>query len=294
MAPGATATPPEKDRSMAIKTILACLTDQSSANGVMTAASILARRHDAHLIGLHTAEALMVYPGIAMHIPDTVFEAYGHSQIEESAALKAIFERHTGPEDFVAEWRLVRTETETSAERIVESARSADLVVIAAADPDTDSNRHVHLLESVIQEAGRPVLVVPMRFDADTLGQSVLIGWNGTREATRAAHDALTLLQERDTAHILRVNDSSPGAARDATANDLAAAFARHGIETTLVNRTWQKPGVAAALNKEAFEKGADMIAVGAYGHSRAYDVVIGAATRELLKHVGLPVLLSR
>jgi nucleotide-binding universal stress UspA family protein len=256
--------------------------------------ALLARRHNAHVIGLHTVEALMVYPGIAMHIPDKIFEAYGQSQRKQSAALKALFEKYVQVEDFLAEWRLVKSQSETAVERIVESAQCADLVVLPAAGSDAQHNGHARLLEAVIRDGGRPALVVPKDFKAETLGQDILIGWNGTREAARAAHDARTLLHEGDNAHIVRVNEHYHESHRDVTASDLAAAFARHGIKTTLVERSWERPGVAAALNEEAFERGADMIAVGAFGHSRTYDPVIGAATRELLRNADFPVLFSR
>ena len=279
---------------MSIKTILACLTSDSSADAVMTAACALARRHDAHLIGLRTIEALMVYPGIAMHIPDSVHDDYGFSQLEQTQALKAIFEKHTHAEQFVSEWRMIKTGMAMAADRIVESAGSADIVVIAGSGLDAHRSTNMKLLETVIYDSGRPVLVVPPTARPDTLGRSVLIGWNGTREAVRAAHDVLSLLQDGDIAHIVHVNDRSHDADQDATSRELAAAFARHGVETTLVQKTWTHPGVAAALNREAFERGADMIAIGAFGHSRAYDLVIGAATRDLLGNSDLPVLFSR
>lgn len=101
---------------MTIKTILACLTHAPGADSLLRAASTLARRHNAHLIGLHTVEALMVYPGIAVHLPDTVYEPYGASQMAESAALREIFERHTHAEDFVSEWRMARSESQTTAD----------------------------------------------------------------------------------------------------------------------------------------------------------------------------------
>jgi nucleotide-binding universal stress UspA family protein len=189
---------------------------------------------------------------------------------------------------------VLKSQTDTAADRIVESAGCADIVLMSAEDPESDNTRHAHLVEAVIRDAGRPVLVIPKEFDDDTLGQCVLVGWNGTRQATRAAHDALTLLEDGDQVHLLWVSDGKQHAGRDAVSADLAAAFARHGIKTTLVHRTWERAGVAAALNKEAFEQGADMIAVGAFGHSRAYDLVIGAATRDLLRHAELPVLFSR
>ncbi|MGC1260737.1 MAG: universal stress protein [Jannaschia helgolandensis] len=279
---------------MSIKTILACLTSESSADAVMTAACALARRHDAHLIGLRTIEALMVYPGIALHIPDSAHDDYGSSQLEQTEALKAVFEKYTHAEQFVSEWRTVRTGMAMAADRIAESAGCADIVVIAGGGTDIHQSADMKLLETVIHDSGRPVLVVPPTARPDTLGRSVLIGWNGTREAVRAAHDVLSLLQEGDIAHIVHVNDSSHGADQDATSRELAAAFARHGVETTLVQKTWTHPGVATALNKEAFERGADMIAIGAFGHSRAYDFIIGTATRDLLGRSDLPVLFSR
>ncbi|UOA14224.1 MULTISPECIES: universal stress protein [Sulfitobacter] len=279
---------------MTIKTILACLTDARSAKSVLAAAALIARRHDAHVIGLHTVESLAVYPGVALHVPDIVFTEYGRSQVAQSEDIKEIFETAYQAEEFAREWRLLHSQSETAAERIVESAHCADIVLMAAADPDADTAAHARLLESVIRDAGRPVLVVPQDFSGDHLGQSIVLGWNGTREAVRAAHDALVLLQAGDCAHILRVNDHSHDAGLKASSGDLAAAFDRHGIETTLVERSWERPGVAAALSREAMERGADMVAVGAFGHSRAYDLVIGAATRDLLRHSEVPVLFSR
>lgn len=279
---------------MTIKTILACLTDARSADSVLAAAALIARRHDAHVIGLHTVESLSVYPGVALHVPDIVFTEYGRSQVAQSAEIKEIFEEKFHAEEFAHEWRLLQSQSETAAERIVESAHAVDIVLMAAADPEADTPAHARLLESVIRDAGRPVLVVPKDFAGDRLGESIVLGWNGTREAVRAAHDARLLLRAGDCAHILRVNDHSHDAGLKATSSDLAAAFDRHGIETTLVERSWERPGVAAALNREALERGADMLAVGAFGHSRAYDLVIGAATRDLLRHTEVPVLFSR
>jgi len=279
---------------MSIKTILTCLTDVDTADSVLAAAALIARRHGGHVIGLRTLESLMVYPGIALHAPDIVFTEFGASQARQTDELKKIFDQHFHAENFVSEWRLLKSRSATAAERVVESAQSADIVLMPAADPEAETNAHTRLLEDVIRDAGRPVIVVPRDFAGDKLGQKILIGWNGTRESVRAVHDARTLLCAGDSAHILRISDHGENPGLDATSNDLAAAFARHQIDTTLVERFWEQPGVAAALNKEAFEQGADMIAVGAFGHSRAYDLVIGAATRELLRHANLPVLFSR
>lgn len=104
---------------MAPKTILVCLTTPDHAETLLKVAVPLARKHGAHLIGLHTVEALVVYPGIAMHIPDTAFASFNESQKEEAKAIKAVFEKYTNPEEFVSEFRLVRAEAQSASERMV-------------------------------------------------------------------------------------------------------------------------------------------------------------------------------
>lgn len=97
-----------------------------------------------------------------------------------------------------------------------------------------------------------------------------------------------------DNAHILRMNNSDYDADRGSTSSDLAATFARHGIKTTRVHPMLDQTNVTEALNKTVVEKGADMIAIGAFDQSRAYDLVIGGATRDVLKNARFPVLFSR
>lgn len=143
------------------------------------------------------------------------------------------------------------------------------------------SDQH-HLQEEVIYECGRPVLVVPADFDAETIGTHVIVGWNDTREAARAAHDALDILQEGARAHLLRVHGEDDDLTHDATLTELAQAYARHNVETSIGHRAWQRHQVAEIIELEAFERGCDLIAVGAFSHSRAYAVIHGAATRDL------------
>lgn len=279
---------------MAIKTLLVCLTNEALADALMSAAVVLARQHNTHLTGLHTIEAMTVYPGIAVHVPESVFERFNESQMEQAKAIKAIFDRHTENEDFPSEWRLQKTKSTKASDRILDSARTVDLVLVPNEDPDQERSDQHHLQEEVIRDSGRPVLVIPQDFSADTIGSSVVVGWNDTREAARAAHDVLTLMKDGSLAHLLRVHGQDDDLTHDATLTELAETFDRHGIETSIGHRAWQRHEVADVIEREAFERGCDLIAVGAFGHSRVYDVIHGAASRELLQHAKRPVLFSR
>ncbi len=279
---------------MPLKTILVCLNSESHTANLTKAAAALARKHDAHVIGLHAIEALVVYPGVAMHIPGSVYEHFNDSQRAQSEAIKKIFVQHTENEDFVAEWRLLRSNATSAATRIIESARAADLVIMAREEPDLDDLDQFDVQSEVIRSCGRPVLVVPPDYDGPAVGASALIGWSATREATRAVHDMVEVADKGASATILCVNRPNTDELADHGSNDLAAMLDRHGLKTKIVHRDKGPDGIAEVLMHEAFESGADMIVTGAFGHSRVYDFVIGAVTRDLLHNAELPVLYSK
>ncbi|WP_299692119.1 universal stress protein [uncultured Tateyamaria sp.] len=279
---------------MSPKTILVCLTTPDHAHTLLKVAVPLARKHGAHLIGLHTIEALVVYPGIAMHIPDTAFASFNESQKEEAEAIKGIFEKHTGPEAFVSEFRLVRAEAQSASERMIESARAADLVIMAHEDKNSDRYDQRHAQTQVIRESGRPVIVVPLDYTGPEIGANILLGWSDTREAARAAHDMLGLADDGATLTVLRVGNGPQDAFKDSDAIDMAEMYARHGLKPTLEHRDPMGDSIADVLQTAAFEKGADLIVTGAFGHSRAYDFVLGATTYALLRDQKLPVLFSK
>ena len=279
---------------MGPKTILVCLTTPKHADTLMKVAAPLARKHNAHLIGLHTVEALLVYPGIAVHLPDLAFKAFNDSQKEEADEIKAIFAKHTKAESFPSEYRLIRAEAASATERMVESARAADLVIMAHEDKEADRYDQRNARVRVIRESGRPVIVVPLDYDGPEIGASIVVGWSDTREAARAAHDMIAIADAGASVTVLRVGQGERDALRDADAIDLAEVIARHGLKPTLEHRDPGGDAVASVLNKVAFENGADLIVTGAFGHTKAYDFVMGATTYALLQDSKLPVLFSK
>lgn len=279
---------------MSLKTILVCLTTEANAETMMRAAASLARRHGAHLIGLHTIEALLVYPGIAMHIPGPAFAEFNKSQRRQAEAIEQVFRKHTDSEDFVSEWRLVKTESASAADRMIESARAADVVLLSQADKANDRVDQTHMQHRLIREAGRPVIMIPLGYDGPEIGSSILLGWSGTREATRAAHDLIALAHPGAEIGVLRVDGAAEDELADHPSLELAELFSRHGLKARVIHREKSGKGIVEVLHHDALEMGADMIATGAFGHSWAYDFVIGAATRDLLEHARLPVLFSK
>lgn len=276
------------------KTILVCLTTAEHAATLLRVAVPLARKHGAHLVGLHTIEALMVYPGIAMHVPGPAFAHFNESQNEQADAIRKIFTEHTHNEDVQSEWRLLRAESIHATDRMIESARAADLVIMAQEDRAADRPDQRHAQVDVIRNCGRPVIVVPPDHDGREIGGNIVLGWSDTREAARAAHDLLDLADQGARVSVLRLGRASKDEMADFDAIDLAGALARHGLKPDIVHRGTDGGNVAEMLNHHAFEQGADLIVTGAFGHSRLYDFVIGAATYELLRKAQFPVMFSK
>lgn len=279
---------------MTYKTILVCLTTEFYAERLTKAACMLARKYNAHLIGLHTMQAAEVYPGIVAELPRPAMDVFDQEQAKQSENIQQMFEKHTSKEDFVSEWRSVKAQTTHVADRLVEHAHCADLVIMAQADIEHDRIDQYKAQEAVIKRAGRPVLVVPSVGDFETIGAHALMGWSATREASRAIHDAIPFVSNGGAATIMWVSHSDKDTAYlETTAHAIANCLNRHDVKVTVAH--WQNSQIAIgdALLNEAFERGADMIVTGAFGHSKFYDFVIGATTNHLLEHMTVPVLFS-
>ncbi|SLN41595.1 Universal stress protein family protein [Roseivivax jejudonensis] len=277
---------------MTLKTIAAVFTSVEPPEPLCRAAATLARLRDAHLLGVAVSSDPRYYPALGSYMAGEVIAQITRQQDTRADEIRAAFDAAVKAEDVRGEWRFVRSGIQTVAERILESGRAADLVLLARPTEYVHQIDDVH--EQVIRGLGRPVLLVPPSETLEHVGQSALIGWSRTREAARAAFDAVPLLDPGAEVTLLNVGARSAHDLADGPMNEVAAALARHGLTVTVTHREPDGEGAAAIILREAREIGASFIATGAFGHSRAYDFVVGAVTRELLSDCPLPVLFSK
>jgi nucleotide-binding universal stress UspA family protein len=138
---------------------------------------------------------------------------------------------------------------------------------------------------------GRPVLVVPRYGTFPTIGERVLVAWNGAREAVRAVNDALPLLQRAQLVTVLSIDPSD--ADHRIPSADITLHLARHGVTAVAAQTRGTDLLVADILLSYAADLGADLIVSGAYGHTRLRELVLGGMTRHLLQTMTVPVLMS-
>ena len=153
---------------------------------------------------------------------------------------------------------------------------------------------YLDIADRLAVESGRPVLIVPNEGLHKDFGKKVLVAWNARREAARAVFDALPLLQQADEVKVVWVNPQDEGgAAADVPAGDICAALARHGVKCEATEVARPQAGVGRTLLMRAAEYGSDLLVMGCYGHSRLREFVLGGASRHVLDHMTIPVLMS-
>lgn len=281
---------------MALTTILVHLNHEDRARELIAAAAILARRAKAHVIGLYVMPPLFIAADMVFPMPGDVLSIQIEQQKKQAARIAAIFEEATKGEPFVAEWR-VRDDSAmgggTVATGVIAEAFAADLVIASQALPDVKTIGLSDVPERVALESGRPVLVVPASWGPREFGRNIIIGWADTREAARAAYDSIAVAAPGAKVRVVSVarrRGAEPS--RTIAIADIAATLARHGVSVT-AETVEDDSSVSHALLTRAGKDDTDLLVMGAYGHSRLRELVLGGTTREILKHMTVPVLMS-
>ena len=279
---------------MTFKSLLVVL-DPDHHCGARTRAAIgLARRFEAHLTGLA--------PTGLVDLPAVPYAAASISEYAAVAwdALRAQAEQISGrfrDQCHAAGLRAfdVAIEEADQARSVVQRAHCADLVVLTQADPASDGHRATQLLvESVALHSARPTLILPYAGSFDRIGHKVLVAWDDSREAARAVADALPFL--RQAAEVRVVGWGETGAtdlARTGTALDAVCGWLKHhGVHATpQVEPATSQVGDAMLSRAADWDSG--LIVMGAYGHARWAERVLGGATRQMLQSMTVPVLMS-
>ena len=150
----------------------------------------------------------------------------------------------------------------------------------------------VPIIEEVLFGSGRPLIVLPTDRDVVCALGHVVVAWDGSRPATRAVHDALPILREATAVDILTITEEKP-LDRLPSGLDLVRHLKAHDISARYEEVHFSGESVGEQIMTEVLQRGAGLLVMGAYGHSRVRQIVFGGATRTILKGPHLPVLLS-
>jgi nucleotide-binding universal stress UspA family protein len=278
---------------MAIKDLLVTVDAGPSSDGRLALAAWLAGCFGAHLIGLHpssTAPAGLHPASFDAALFDVAMQERFARLEQRSLQARAGFEAVTNRNGISAEWRVARG---FPGPDTVLHARYADLAILGQRWSDYDGLDYPDPAE-VVLDAGCPVLVVPHVGHFERIERHALVAWNASREAARAVRDALPLLKRVRSATVLAVNPKQGVAAHgEEPGADIALHLARHGVKVEIDSGFAPDTNPADELLSRAADYGSDLIVMGAYGHSRMRELVLGGVTRSILAQMTVPVLMS-
>jgi nucleotide-binding universal stress UspA family protein len=288
---------------MAIRKILLPLTGTEAGEAALATALLIARLWSAHVTALHVrVDARDVAPlageGLSGAMIEEMMSATEKESGDRAHAVRSMFERFVTDHDVsVAEARPGALGATASFASIVgreedlvaQQARLADLTVVPhpEAGEDISSSDALH---AVLFDSGRPVLIAPMHAP-ETIGKRICIAWNGTAESAAAVLGALPWMQQAEAVRILTAEGYQR---RGPAAPELAAYLAMHGIHADVATFTPVEKDVGKGLLAAAGHFGADLMAMGAYSHSRLRQLILGGVTRSVLEYSKLPVMMNR
>ena len=252
------------------------------------AACLLAPRMHAYIYGLYVAPL----GAVAFSTPETVvFQVNEADRLYNDAKAKNdwwrdLLRKHAGD----GEWLVAQGEP---VEALCHAARWCDLVVAERPTLNPDAPTGWDTVSRTVFGAGAPVIVVPQGARLATLGERVVIAWNHSRESMRAIHGALPLLASASQITVLDgVAQEDRLDARHLPRLDLRGWLQRHGVQADF--RTFApKNDFGAGILAAARETQADMIVLGAWGHSRIAELVLGGVTRHLFQHSDVPLFVA-
>jgi nucleotide-binding universal stress UspA family protein len=293
--PEAAALSPHQ-REAPLREIVVFIDGHTKAGGILEFAGELAEEHGARLIGVFLQPEPTITPA------ETFARGTGMQRVSEShrsqleridADYRDLFgdivRRHRLPPD--SEWRsLPYFSGEVGAH-----AYYADVVVVAQPRPDGRTDRPPGLAESLILTSGRPIIVFPSVSTVSRI-RRILVGWNARRESIRAVADAMPALMKAEAVEVLVIDHERTAGHGEDPGAEVARHLARRGVkvDTRHLSSAKEKEEVGHLLLSQAATFGADLLVMGAYGHSQLRDWMFGRVTRTVLREAGLPVLMSR
>ena len=172
-------------------------------------------------------------------------------------------------------------------------ARFSDLVVLPLPYGEGRGQEDEAVAEAALFDGQVPVLVLPAEGLGETLGKRIVVAWNQSSESLTAVRRALPMLQAAETVNIVVVDPPQHGPERSDPGGPLSQMLARHGVRAEVSVLAKTMPKVSDVLKRHLRDQDADMLVMGAYGHSRFREAILGGATRAMLEGADVPVFMA-
>jgi len=278
---------------MSYKTIFTALTQASLAKPILEHASALSQNNDAHLdalcLGVDRSQTGYYYAGANALVLQEVIEKAN----EEAQTLEKMAQAELGKTDLRWSCDHGMAQLPDIGRHAAARARFADIAVLPTPYGDDRGPEQEALVEACLFEARVPVLVVPEKRAPTTAPKTIVIGWNESDEALGAVRAAMPLLKQAEKVHVVVIDPPKHGPNRSDPGGLLSVWLARHNVHAEIDVLSKTMPRISDVLLRHADDLAADLVVMGAYGHSRFREAILGGATRYMLEQSKLPVFMA-
>ncbi|AWD21670.1 universal stress protein [Fuscovulum blasticum] len=280
---------------MAYKSILTIAASPDTAARAVEAAGLIARKMDAHLdalgLGVDRTQVGYSYVGSGAVILQVAMERAEEEARQIETTLKSGMAAQ-GPE---LRWSVESAVSQMGAltDLVATRARYADLVVLPKPYGKTQGPEAEAVIEAAMFEGMAPVLVVPEKGLTSAEPKRIALAWNQSREAMVAARRALPLLKRAEMVTITVIDPPAHGPERSDPGGLLCQLLTRHGVKAEVQVLARTLPRISDVLARHCRDINADLLVMGAYGHSRFREAILGGATRNMLEQTEVPVFMA-
>jgi len=269
------------------------LADIAGERRSATIAADLAARMDAHLTGLVlSVEPLVPLYPMAAPVPTDFIVAAREAAVADAKAAATAFEKIAGGAGATFETVTLMSIAGEGFAEAVRSLRLSDLAVVGQEDPDHPEPMRKAVIEAMLFDAAVPTLVIPYTGVERFAAARAVVAWDGSAPAATAVRVALPLLARSERVLVVTVEEPSKWT-DDVPGADIATHLARHGVDVEVKRITDTAAGVAPMLLNVCADEAADWMVMGAYGHARWREFLLGGATRGVLESMTVPVLMA-
>ncbi|MBO6603291.1 MAG: universal stress protein [Roseicyclus sp.] len=278
---------------MAYKSILTVLTDTDEVGPVLEAILPFARADGAHrdvpCMGVDRTQTGYYFAGAtALMHDETLAQAQAlATQIETGA--RTLLERT----DISWGIEALVTQTASVAGIVARRARFSDLVVLPKPYGENQASDAPVVVEAAMFQGQAPAIVLPGDVPVKEALDRIVVAWNESAEALCAVRAALPLLKAAKLVNILIIDPQRHAAEVSDPGAELSKMLSRHGVEVEVSIVAQTLPRVSDVINRHIQDQNADLLVMGAYGHSRFREAILGGATRNLLENAVVPVLMA-
>ena len=251
----------------------------------------MGKAYGAHVVGVAFVYEPVIPGSLLGGIPTDLIEAQRDEHAKAARAAVARFEAATAGAGVSAETRLLDASIAGAADLFGRIARRFDVAVVGQARQEQGATEEL-LIEGALFGSGRPVIIVPQVERQSLNLDGIMVCWDGSRPAARAIGDAIAFLTRSKSIDVVVVTGEHDKSGEITGAN-MRRHLARHGINVEIKRISAGNVDVQGAILAHAHDSGADFIVMGAYGHSRLREFILGGVTRSILKSMPVPVLMS-